>query len=303
MNLQNINYLLKIVETGSLVRAAEELHVSQPSLSQLIKNIEEHYHTKFFVRHSKPVKLTYAGEHFIDAISRIKNIERELECTLGTIAHETKGRIYLGIPVFRALAFLPELLAAYRKKYPDVEIHIQEAGSVTLEKQLRTGKIDIAFASIGYYDDAVHYAAVFPEQIYLIAGKNTELAQKIPSGTAIDIAAAKDESFIFVKHGHGIRGIQDRLFAQHRISPHIFFETTSIELAKKLALVCDKVALYPELAGSKLSVEYGGSFYPLNGAQNMRSFCLCCRKDFTLTHYMQDFISCAADILNKGITD
>lgn len=299
MNLNNIDYLLKIIETGSLVKAAEELHISQPSLSQLIKNIEQQYHTELFVRHSKPLQLTYAGEQFIGAVSRIKTIERDLKHTLENINNEKKGRIYLGIPMFRALVFLPELLAMYKKAYPDVEVHIQEAGSVTLEKQLHTGKIDIAFASIGNYDDSVHYMHIFAEQIYIIAGKNTALAQRIPSGNCIDIQEAKDEVFIYAKRGHGIRGIQDALFARYKMAPRVFLETASIELAKRLAETCDKVTLYPELVRTKIRIENGGSFYTIKDAQNIRSFCLCYRKDFVLTQYMHDFIRCAADILEK----
>ena len=298
MTLNNIDYLLKIIETGSLIKAAEELHISQPSLSQLIKTIERHYHLELFVRHSKPLRLTYAGEHFIDAISHINAIERNLKRTLENINNEKKGRINLGIPMFRAIAFLPELLAVYRKQYPDVEVYIQEAGSVTLEKQLEDGKIDIAFASIGNYVPSVHYVKIFAEQIYVIAGKNTALAQRIPSGSAIDITETEQESFIYVKRGHGVRGIQDALFARHKMNPHVFFETSSIELAKKLAEVCDKVTLYPELVHTKFHIEKDGAFYTIKDAQNMRSFCLCYRKDFPLTQYMRDFIQCAADILD-----
>ena len=214
------------------------------------------------------------------------------------INNEKKGRINLGIPMFRAIAFLPELLAVYRKQYPDVEVYIQEAGSVTLEKQLEDGKIDIAFASIGNYVPSVHYVKIFAEQIYVIAGKNTALAQRIPSGSAIDITETEQESFIYVKRGHGVRGIQDALFARHKMNPHVFFETSSIELAKKLAEVCDKVTLYPELVHTKFHIEKDGAFYTIKDAQNMRSFCLCYRKDFPLTQYMRSFIQCAADILD-----
>lgn len=300
MTLNNIDYLLKIIETGSLVKAAEELHISQPSLSQLIKTIEQHYRIELFVRHSKPLHLTYAGEQFIDAISRIKIIEQDLKRTLENINNEKKGRIHLGIPMFRALAFLPELLAVYRTCYPDVEVCIQEAGSVILEQQLHRGKIDIAFASIGNYDPSVQYVHIFEEHIYIIAGKNTALAKRIPSGSTIDITEAEQESFIYVKQGHGVRGIQDALFALHKMHPAVFFETSSIELAKRLAETCDKVTLYPELVHTKLHVESGGSFYTIKNLPHVRSFCLCYRKDVPLTQYMHDFIQCAADILRRN---
>lgn len=299
MNSRQLHYITKVAQTGSISKAAEELRISQPSLSQMIKSIEKSIGTPIFNREKYPATLTYAGEKYLEAATKILSIESKLADDLNEILSENKGRIRLGISMHRAIAFLPEILKKFKQEYPYVEVDIHEVGSAGLENQAYLQHVDLAFVTSGQANPDLIYLPILIEKIYLIAGQNTRIASRIPSGEKIKIREARKEEFIVLKPGHAIRSIQDQLFSEYKLFPDVFCETDSIELAKKMALYCDKVALYPEIVTTSLDLMYEGSYYEIERPRNYKTFCLCYHKNIQIKKYMQHFIDISMEHLKK----
>lgn len=299
MNTRQLFYISKVAQLGSISKAADELHISQPSLSQMIRAVEKSLGTPIFNRDKSPTTLTYAGEKYIESAHKILRIEDQLLSELSEITKENGGKIRLGISMHRAIAFLPEILMQFKKDYPNVEVEIHELGSASLENHALQQKVDLAFSTTGQSNPEMVYLPILIEKIYLIAGKNTSIAQKIPSGKKITIKEAAHEEFVVLKSGHAIRSIQDQLFSEYKIYPSVFCETDSIELAKKMALYCDKVALYPEIITTNLNMNYDGSYYEIERPKDFKTFCLCYHKNVKIKKYMQRFIDISMQHLTK----
>lgn len=296
MNIKHAQYMLTVLQEGSITAAAKKLYISQPSLSQMIKLLETNLGTPIFDRTTDPITLTYAGQKYIEAAKQILTINNNLQKEIDEITKEDHGLLKLGIPVQRAMQVLPCVLPKFAAKYPLVDLQIYEHGSATTETLVREGGVDFACLTTYPKYEELEYILIENEELVLLTSKNSSIASRIPSGTPIDITEAKNEVFINIKPGHSVRDTQDRLFIQKDIQPKVLMETMSIEVAKRTVLACDAVmicpinyiSMSPELIPQCVT-------YPIIGIENRRSFYICHRKDRYLTKYMRYFISILTD--------
>lgn len=292
MNIKHAQYMLTILQEGSITNAAKKLYVSQPSLSQMLKLVENNLGTPIFNRNTDPITLTFAGEKYIEAAKQILAINNNLSREIEEIKHEEHGTIRLGIPVQRAMQVLPYVLPKFKQQYPFVSIDLREGGSTITENRVLEGSVDLACITTSPKHDELHYILVEDEELALLTSKNSDLAKRIPSGTPIDITEARKEKFVSSRPGHSIRITQDRLFATYEMKPEILLETTSIEVGKRTTIACDAVMICP-INYIEMSPEMYPlcSVYPIKGIEHRRSFYICHRKDLYLTKYMRDFIN------------
>jgi len=297
MNTKHAQYMLTVLQEGSITSAAKKLYVSQPSLSQMIKLVENNLGTPIFNRNTDPITLTFAGEKYIEAAKQILAINNNLSREIEEIRQEEHGTIRLGIPVQRAMQVLPHVLSKFQKQYPYVNIDLKEGGSSITENRVLEGSVDLACLTTYPKHDELHYILVEDEELALLTSKNSGLAKRIPSGTPIDITEAKKEKFVCSRPGHSIRVTQDRLFATYDIKPKILLETTSIEVGKRTAIACDAVMICP-INYIEMSPELYPycSIYPIKGVEHHRGFYVCHRKDLYLTKYMRDFIGILTEV-------
>lgn len=109
MNVRQALYIRTIAEEGGVTAAAKKLHISQPSLSQMLRQIEEEAGTPLFERGAQVFRPTYAGERYLHAAEVILNTNEILENELREIRGEERGRLRLGISVQRSIQLLPKV--------------------------------------------------------------------------------------------------------------------------------------------------------------------------------------------------
>lgn len=291
MNIKHAQYMLTVLKEGSITAAAKKLYISQPSLSQMIKLVENTLGTPIFNRSTAPITLTYAGEKYIEAAKKILTINDNLIKEIEEINHEEHGTIKLGIPVQRAMQVMPYVLPRFYAKYPHVKVDVRESGSANTEAAVLDGNVDLACLTTYPKHEELNYILIEEEELVLLTSRNSQLAKRIPSGTPISITEAKNEKFISSKVGHSVRDTQDRLFVTYDIQPEILMETSSIEVGKRTAIACDAVMICPiNYIEMTPELHPGCCVYPIQGIEQRRSFYVCHRKELYLTKYMRDFI-------------
>ena len=292
MNIKHAQYMLAVLQEGSITAAARKLYISQPSLSQMIKLVETNLGTPIFNRSTDPITLTYAGEKYIQAARQILTINNNLQKEIDEINNEDHGTIKLGIPVQRAMQVLPYVLPKFHEKYPMVDIQVFEHGSTTTESLVLEGKVDFACLTTYPRQEELEYILVENEELILLTSPRSALAKRIPAGTPIDITEAKNELFVNIKPGHSVRTTQDRLFIQKDMKPRVLLETMSIEVAKRTAIACDAVMICPQnYLGTTPDLMDQCVTYPIRGIEYNHNCYICHRKDRYLTKYMRYFIS------------
>lgn len=291
MNEKHMNYILTVLKEGSFTNAAKKLYVSQPSLSQIIKTAEANLGAPIFNRSTDPITLTPAGQLYVDAAKQITTISTNLQKQVEEIVNEEFGKIRLGISVQRGMETLPLLYAPFKARFPHVKLELSEQGSATMERSVLEGAVNIALLTTYPKYEELVYDLIQEEQLVLLVNKGCALALRIPPGTPIDIAEAKDETFVSSAHGHSVRTIQDSLFITRDIRPKIDLETISIEVAKQLVGASQVVMACPDAYADMRNTEDAPYYtYPILGVENPRHFYACYRKDLYLTKYMRGFL-------------
>lgn len=290
MNLKQAQYVKTISQTGSLTAAAKKLYVSQPSLSQMLRQIEDEIGLQIFDRSVSPFRITYAGEKYLEAADAIISANAQLERQLHEIRNDHSGRLRLGISVSRAMQVMPLVLPTFIEQYPDVKLELTECGSAGLEELLNNGQIDLAMAAIESDSTNMAYELIEKETVGILAGKNCKIAKRTISGTPISIRDVEEERFVYLTKSHSSRVIQDKLFRKYGISPRILLETDSLEVGRRVAVDAGACMLLPNIYIDEYVRQKRGEFFPLADYENHRHFYACYRKDEFMPRYTRDFI-------------
>src|ERR1700744_310265 len=178
MEMHQLRYVAAGARSGNFSRAAEQCHVSQPSLSQQIQKLEDELGDRLFDRLKREARLTGAGETFLRRAVRILE-EVDAARREATEAKELlRGTVHLGVLPTIAPYLLPEVMPAFAAQYPGVEIIIQEDTTARLLKMLLAYEIDFMIASQPIEDERLEVRELFTEELLLALPPGHPLLRK-----------------------------------------------------------------------------------------------------------------------------
>ncbi|GAA0474332.1 LysR substrate-binding domain-containing protein [Streptomyces sp. NPDC046215] len=144
MQLQQLRYFATVAEVRHFTRAAEALHVAQPSLSQQIRTLERELGAELFHRARGNITLTDAGEALLPLARRILADTETAHREVQEVARLRRGRVRLGAPPSLCASLVPDVLRTYHDRYPGIELFVDEGGSQDLVRTLAAGGLDLA---------------------------------------------------------------------------------------------------------------------------------------------------------------
>ena len=167
MTSQQIEYVLTLAELRSFSKAAKKLYVTQPSLTQYISNLEKQLGLSLFDRSTSPIRLTAAGEVYIAAAQKMKDLEDDLTNELYDLMALKKGTLKIGTSSFRASYLLAKSITAFHAQYPAITISIMEDSMENLLALIQQGKLDLVIGTYAFDYKTFHVEDLAPEQLYL----------------------------------------------------------------------------------------------------------------------------------------
>lgn len=244
MEMNQLRYAVAVARTGNFTRAAEQCRVSQPSLSQQIQKLEDELGERLFDRMKRETKLTAYGEAFIRRAVRILE-ETELAIREASDAKSLfSGTLTIGVLPTIAPYLLPKSIGAFAKKFPGVEIVVQEDTTAQLLKHLTTYEIDFAIASNPIQDNRLEIQELFSEELLLALPPSHPLARK----RTIPAAALEGERLIVMREGHCL-GDQVLGFCEQRDRrPTVSFRSAQLETIYALVSAGLGLSLIPAMA-------------------------------------------------------
>lgn len=223
--LRHLRYLLAVAEHGNFSRAAEELYVSQPTLSQQIKQLENSLGTQLLDRSGRTVRLTDAGAAYADRARRALRELAAAERAIEDVHDLSRGHLRLAItPTFTAYLVGP-LTAELHTRHPGISLTVVEMSQDAIEAALLADDLDIGIAFAGAPTPGVETAALFTEHLGLVAGgpRARSLPDPLPVGTLRDIHLA------LLSSDFATRTHIDTYFAEHDVDPQITVEANSVQ--------------------------------------------------------------------------
>lgn len=148
MDLKELTYIVTVADQGSISQAAEKLFMAQSSLSQALRTFEAELGTSIFVRTTRGVRPTAAGEAFIEQARQILNRYRLAQSEVWDIEGLQGGRVEFGISTYRGMYLLPPVLTRFKALYPGVHVQITELDSIDLEDRILKGLLDLALIAM-----------------------------------------------------------------------------------------------------------------------------------------------------------
>lgn len=168
MELRQLKYFIRVAEELHFGRAAESLHLSQPALSKQIQALEDSLEIQLFERTKHWVRLTIAGQKFLETAHRILHeVEEGIQVTR-QVANGEIGRLRIGFSEATLFSLAPNIVKTYREQYPQVELMLTSGGTEAQVEALRTHQIDVGFVYLPIREPSLSIHPLF-EEVYIAA--------------------------------------------------------------------------------------------------------------------------------------
>ncbi len=172
MTLHQLRIMITIAKHRNVTKASAELHISQPSVSQQIKLLEQEYGIKLYVKNGKGIEVTQEGQKFIESAEQVLLQVDKLEKNCNG------GSLRVGGCYFAGVTLLPLALMAFKKTHPDVQLVLENDASAPIEELVLKSKVDIALIIKPSYDPSLVYEPYREEKLVAVVSANHPLAQR-----------------------------------------------------------------------------------------------------------------------------
>lgn len=281
--LKQLKTFIAVAEYKKMSEAAKKLYISQPTVSQVISDLEAEYEAQLFNRFSKKLEITPAGLLLLNNAREIVSIHQKLEQTMKNINSLRPLRIGATITIGNIL--MATLVERLLGQHPDIDVTVFVDNTKIIEQRMLHNELDIALVEGIITRQEITAKPVIEDCLCLICGKKHPFADK----TAISLEDLRHQNFILREKGSGTRAIFENFMLTHQI-PYV----TKWECSSRCAIVD---AVRHNLGLSVLSrqcvleyVEKGDVVIcPVKDISMKRYFYLCRNQCYSITSQMKDF--------------
>ena len=251
MTFRHLKIMTLVADLGSMTEAAKKLYISQPSVSQAIKEIEMHYDIKLFERFSKKLYITDSGKQYLDYARHITQLFEEMERSL---THQKVLKMGASLTVGEAI--MPELISSFKALMPEIETQVVIKNTSELEDLLLNNQIDLALVEGTLHNNHIKIEPVLEDELLMVCGKNHPLYNQAIHNAEV----FQDFSFIVREQGSGTRELLERTFLEHGLRLNIAWECSGFESIKKAVIeghgiaAISKILITDELLTGELKV-------------------------------------------------
>lgn len=244
MELHQLRYFCAIVDSGSFSRAARLTHVSQPSLSQQIRKLEDELGARLFDRLGRSVRLTELGQTFLP---RARAVLRELEAARGDVDEQKEfvvGAITIGVIPTVAPYLLPPHLAAFSRQFPQTKLTVVEEITPVLLERLRAATIDLAILALPIRGREFETFPILTEHLFAALPKHHRFQRK----SSLSLRDLRSEPFLLLRDGHCFRDTALSACDRARLHPRVVFESGQFSSLLSMVGIGMGVSIVPEMA-------------------------------------------------------
>lgn len=243
MTLLQLSYFQTLAYTLHYTRAAESLHISQPSLSYAISELEKELGVKLFFKDKRKITLTAYGQQFLPYVEKALSLLREGTDVLDRMASNTPLIVRLGYFHSVSASFIPALVEDFYQRQPTQNIRFQftESSGYDILNSLQSGALDLALTlSQPEWGESV---ALVRQPLYLVVPNSHHLAEK----SSVTFADFAREPQIMLEYSSNLRARMDQLFNRKGIIPNIVFEVRECNAALQYVGLKFGVAVLPQV--------------------------------------------------------
>jgi len=316
MTPSQIEYMLVLAQERSFSKAAKRLSVTQPSLSQLIQNLEGQLDVQLFDRSTSPIRLTQAGEIFVDAALKMKLEENNMQKRLSDLQELKTGTLKIGTSPFRASCLLSKSIAEFQKQFSGVTVSVVEDDIQQLEAGIMNGTLDLVICLSPAASNNFHIEELATEKVYLALAKENPLNETLKEfrlisedirvnstrlfqTQAVPLEKFINERFIMLEHSEYETGLLTSLWEKNS-QPCGTLSTKHVETAFSFALTGLGAALIPDTYirfGNILSHPY---YYEIDDKRTENTIVLISKRNSYLSKAAKEYCLILKQLIGIG---
>jgi DNA-binding transcriptional LysR family regulator len=242
MDIRQLQYVWEVVRYKSFTKAAEALHITQPTISKMIRNLENELGTDVFVRNGKRVELTDAGQVIYSRAQHILHSFENLSSELNDLTHLKNGRIRIGLPPMVGANFFPTVMSQFRKQYPGIILQMVEDGSKKIEAGVGDGTLDVGVVLLPIAEEQFDYFSFVDKILKLVVHPTHRLAER----EQVALSELAQESFISFREDFTLH---DRIITEclrAGFQPNVLYESSQWDFISELVAANLGIAMLPE---------------------------------------------------------
>ena len=208
MEIRELRYITEIARTGNLTKAAENLFVSQPNLSKVLRKLETELHAPLFYKEGKLLCPTEAGKVLLNGAKDILYQVEKIEDSIANLNKLEEGHVSLGIPSVVLRLYFSSILIDFKSRYPNIELDILEGGGVEMQEKVSSGQIDIGIAMRPIENSELNEFLILSDEVMVGMNNTHPLANK----TSISLEDLSIYSYATFDSGYCLdKQLKDRL--------------------------------------------------------------------------------------------
>lgn len=307
---QGMHYVYEVYKERSFSKAANNLYISQPSLSATIKKIESRIGAPIFDRSTTPVQLTECGQEYIRCVEKILDVQNDFENYIGNMNELKTGQISIGASNLFASFILPPYISAFKQRYPQVKVNLIEANTALLDERLAAGTLDMIIDNHAINPELYTGYALCPDHLLLavpgpLIPQNLDPAARL---TAFDILRDRhlddafptvslhlfqDVPFIFLRSGNDTRKRAEQICQHHHFTPNVLLKLDQQATAYHVSCYGMGVTFVSDALIKKVRPDPDMIFCRLDGEEASRTISFYHKKGKYVTKAMQEFLNIA----------
>lgn len=295
MDIRQIEYFTEVAKQLSFTKAASALHVSQPSISKAIQNLEIELGVPLFYRSSKQLELTDAGQAVLVNAQHVLEAFKNLRSELTDLMELKKGQIRIGIPPIVGAEFFSKLVSQYKEKFPYIEIILTEVGSKKIRLGVEAGDLDIGLiCNLNVVNENLESIGILKDPLMLIVHRDHPLANE----PFVNVSDLEKESFVIYRKDFTL---YDRIIEE--CSKNGFFPSIACESSQKdliIEMVAAKlgIALLPKKICKKIQYDTIVAI-PFKNEDIFLELGMTWKKNKYLSYAVREFIALAHEFIPR----
>ncbi len=268
LEIRHLRYFLAVAEAGSFSRAADRLGISQPSVSQQMRDLEAGLRVSLFQRRGKRILLTSTGlifqEHARAVLRQLENFLQEVASEPGQL----RGALHVGVVPILNVALMPDLLGGFAAKHPGISLTVEEISSTEIETALEEGRMDVGLGFLTRHSPNLRYERLCNDEFALIVAQNHPWWKR----RVIQFSELHQQRMLQLFDTFVMRRMTDQICLNHHVRPRTVAELNAIETLLRSLAPLKAAALMPKIAlrgreglklkairlqGKKLNLEIG----------------------------------------------
>jgi DNA-binding transcriptional LysR family regulator len=237
-----MQYFVEVVKQKSMTKAAASLFITQPTISNTIKLLEEELEVILFNRYKNQIYLTDAGEAFFYQCKEMLKMYDNIPNELSNLLELKTGRLKIGIPTIINIRILINLISQFHEMYPNITFQLFENGSKKIENDIYYGDLDMGITVLPTNNKKFNTFSFLEEKLKLVVHKNHKLSKR----KTINIDDLKEQEFILFNSDFYLNDKIKNTCRNYGFNPNMIFETTQWSFIEEMLLNNLGICILPE---------------------------------------------------------